>query len=542
MNIKIKSFVKNEYGQVMVFIAISFVFLLSLASLAVDIGINYYRESKLQTAVDAAALAAAHDLPNTEKAIKTVHKYIKLNNCSTENVQVNFLENNTKIRVSVTETNDNFFATIFKEKKSTIYANAAAKINKKKSDLSFGYLIFSGSKYVNLDLGGKYYITGSIHANAGANIDGNTAARVIGSVEACHTASSINNLVTGELKSNAKFLDMPDYDEDIMALCPTFPDAVFNIKNSWPIPATTCYMTNVHQNSSQHYTQIATTTNPLSIDKSIYVPDSFTNGWLTTTVYGSVYSYGNTIFGKSVTIHNNLFVDGNLTSSGGTTMIIGGDLYCTGDLIMSGPMNVIKGNIYCEGNIILNGAATFNITGNIYCKGNVNMGVSPKQFAGGIYTMGTTTISGTSDIYGDVFSGGDLIFTGMFPSVTTHGGAIYTGGSFRAEQGFNTTGIFVAENDITVGGLPSTLTSQSSLSLYSRNGNIFMSPGTGMLAYGMVYAPKGKISFCSGEMTFYGNIIANTIDCRPGGLTLGENVAHPLPFAGKMINRAILVE
>lgn len=72
-------FIKNEDGTALVLVAVLMVGLMGCAALVVDVGAMYTTKAVLQKAADAAALAAARELPNTSAAVNTAENYAKLN-------------------------------------------------------------------------------------------------------------------------------------------------------------------------------------------------------------------------------------------------------------------------------------------------------------------------------------------------------------------------------------------------------------------------------------------------------------------------------
>ena len=59
----IKKWNRREEGSIAIFVAISMIILMASTALAVDLGMATYKTSKLQNAMDSAALAAAQELP-----------------------------------------------------------------------------------------------------------------------------------------------------------------------------------------------------------------------------------------------------------------------------------------------------------------------------------------------------------------------------------------------------------------------------------------------------------------------------------------------
>lgn len=509
-------FKREEDGIVAVIMAIMMVFLLTMTSFAVDASIVYYRRSHLQAAVDAAALAAVRDLPDQVKATATVKEYLVKNKCTSEDVTIEFPEEGV-VRVTVNETTDTLFANIFNVAKLNSNAVAAAKYINKSMTIDCPYNMLGASETAVSQLGGRWTINGDVHFNNNISIGGNTANRVLGDASSAKTCSSPNNLVVGTITSNAPKVTMPDYDDMIMAVAPVFPENVFNIYNV-SRPATEVSTSSSASNYYTKMTNIYTNkSNIMTMRGPVTITGNWSSPWATTNNYT-----GNT------------YVEGNATFNG-TTTVISGDLYVTGNLNFAGGSITVNGNIYCEGDVYSNAWTLVDINGNIYSRGKCEFPGSATKSFKSIYAKGLVKLNGLSDVNGDIYSGGSLTFSGNYPAVTTRNCAIYCGDVFTSEQGFNTEGVIVVENDIKIGGRPCIIDGEAgALALYSRKGDIFMSPGTGMIAYGMIYAPKGTITFASGDMSFYGNIIGDVIKCSPGGMILGDNPGVPLPFAKEM--------
>src|SRR5580765_5178338 len=66
---------RNENGQVIAIVAILLVAFIGMLGLVIDVGRIYVAQRHLQIAVDAAALAAAQDLPNGDAAEQTAQGY-----------------------------------------------------------------------------------------------------------------------------------------------------------------------------------------------------------------------------------------------------------------------------------------------------------------------------------------------------------------------------------------------------------------------------------------------------------------------------------
>ena len=60
---RVTAFARAETGQSAVIVALLMTVICGFAALAIDLGYGYYQKNDLQTAADAAALAAASQLP-----------------------------------------------------------------------------------------------------------------------------------------------------------------------------------------------------------------------------------------------------------------------------------------------------------------------------------------------------------------------------------------------------------------------------------------------------------------------------------------------
>ncbi len=72
---RISSRIRDERGQVIVFVVIAFVVLVGMIGIVIDIGYAYKTQRDLQAAADAAALAGAQQLPDSTAAKTTATQY-----------------------------------------------------------------------------------------------------------------------------------------------------------------------------------------------------------------------------------------------------------------------------------------------------------------------------------------------------------------------------------------------------------------------------------------------------------------------------------
>ncbi|MDI6821283.1 MAG: Tad domain-containing protein [Actinomycetota bacterium] len=119
----------NEKGAVTILVASTLAALITVAALVVDLGLLYQERRQLQTAVDAAALAAAIDLAegkDAEQAEVSAERYIIENtNVFPEQITIDYPEAN-RVRVICTTSRDLLLAKVFGVKNALVKATATA--------------------------------------------------------------------------------------------------------------------------------------------------------------------------------------------------------------------------------------------------------------------------------------------------------------------------------------------------------------------------------------------------------------------------------
>lgn len=116
-------------GQSLVIFAAGLVAFCGLVAISVDVGHMAGTRTDLQKTVDAAALAAAQDLPTTADAAGTAGDYVTLNN-GEASYAVSFSGNDT-VTVSATESIEYTFGKVLGFTTKTLTADATAKIELK---------------------------------------------------------------------------------------------------------------------------------------------------------------------------------------------------------------------------------------------------------------------------------------------------------------------------------------------------------------------------------------------------------------------------
>lgn len=335
----------SEKGTTLILFTVIVVAMLSISALIVDVGNVMVEKARMQSAIDAIALAAAQDLPDTSKAAAVAQEYAELNNISPSDITLTFSNANNSISVRANKNVEYFFARIFKQNGTTIASQCTAV----KSGIggAFNYVLFSGSTSSALILNGSsMLVQGSSHTNRNFIANGSKL-QITGACEAKTTITTngsqieVNNRVP-----NAPFVEMPDFSETIKL--------------------------QAQQNGTLYNGSKSYNGSNIDVSSNLYI-----NGDL--NINGSHFD------GKGCII-----ATGNITFNGSNLNQSSGDAVCiyskNGNIIINGSGADIDGILYApNGSIILNGS---NQTINGRVIGNV------VTFNG----SGTSIIGGTNEL------------------------------------------------------------------------------------------------------------------------------------------------
>lgn len=573
---------RKEDGAAMIIAALSLVAFLSVVSLVTDMGLKYHQKSKLQSAMDAAALAAVRYMPDEVTAKRVALEYVEKNGFSSDSVVVEFPSDEI-VRVSDSVKSKTVFASLFKVDSVQINAKAAAKYVNKNMAIDFEYLMFHGDNS-QFTLNGHYNVGGSIFGNGNVHADGGSGSSVTGTVFSAKNATHNSYSVTvGNLASNVNSQGMPDFDETIMSIAPEATIGMYE-KSYVPISPSNFYL--------NRYSAGATINSSVSINGNTYCAGTLSTSYHSDVliIYGDLYVCGDFNPQCPVYVKGNVYVGGNLTTTWDKTLTVGGNLYVEGNTVLNGNTtvygnyfytggNLTRGSNYtlqcdCEtyvgGNVKLNGQSSFN--GPVYCmgvfdkQGSVSMTVNGNFYAYDTLKLqsGGTTVNGDIFVWGSNADNSDTVteISGPFTlngdlynrkgklSLSGQGnynikGVVYSGDSISTNQGssgITLSGCMIAEKDILIGGSTHTYNEAgATMSIYSRSGNIKLySQQGGFDLWGIIYAPKGNVALSSGNFDIHGSIIGDTITCNPGGLNMSHN-DRELPYS-KSVKTAVLIE
>jgi len=121
----VKNLQAGEKGTALVIVAAALTVILGMTALVADVGALTLEKSKLQNATDAAALAAARELPDTAAAEQKAKEYLALNHVDIENSEISF-SGSGKITVKASKTQDFLFAPALGIYHGTASARSAA--------------------------------------------------------------------------------------------------------------------------------------------------------------------------------------------------------------------------------------------------------------------------------------------------------------------------------------------------------------------------------------------------------------------------------
>lgn len=343
----IKQWLKREVGQSVVLVALSIAMLCGVAAVVVDIGMVSVKEGQLQNAADAAALAAARDLPSATTAKNTAVTYAGYNGVSAANTVATtpYNGNASRIEVVCKQTVQYTFAKIFGAKSIEVSARAVAEKTGGASG-PFGYAVFSGGNTLLLGMySSNLNITGSVHSNYSLQISGSSQS-ISGNAEAvnslnCYVSSlTIGGLAQGasidiqgstinvpnRLTSPAAVISMPDFSAEVKATADAAGTTITGNKTFWG-------------------------TN-LSVDKPIYVIGKVEVAGSTFTGNGTICATGDiNMSGSMLEANSNTAVclystTGNISlSTSGLT--INGTLYAP-----NGKIGIYASNITIYGRVI----------------------------------------------------------------------------------------------------------------------------------------------------------------------------------------------
>lgn len=354
---------KREDGAVAIFMAFAMVAMIGFTALAVDYGLYYTKKAQVQTACDAAVLAAVYNLPDTNQATQTALSYIEKNGFSPSDAVVSFNDSNTSVSVTGNIKQDAYFSKIFGLSYMNMTCKAKAMIGVQSGGGVFDYLLFYGDTSGTLDMGGRFNVYGSVHSNA--HLYANPGYGYILGAARARLISYCNpwTCTVGAVISGAEFVPMTDFTDCVDQVMP----------KSW-------------------------NNNP--------TPASINAEWRKVTFTGNTkVQPGDVKISNKCSVSGNLYVDGNFSVSGDSPVctLDGGLIYATGNINFGNTFNG-DGCIFAKGDITFTGSKNI-ITENapicLYSEnGNITLTPASTHVYGIVYAPnGTVTIGGNNTTF-----------------------------------------------------------------------------------------------------------------------------------------------
>jgi len=358
---------KQEAGQSIILVAISVALLCGVVALVADVGMVSVSQGQLQNAADAAALAAARDLPTAATAKTTAVKYAGYNGVAAADTTATtpYNGNANRIEVVCKETVNYTFARVIGLNSTVVSARAVAEKSGGGGGC-FGYAVFSGGNSLLLGMySSALNVTGSVHSNYSLMITGSSQT-ITGNAEAVTSLNSyVSSITIGGVAQGASI--------DIQG-------SSINVPNRLTSPAA-----------------------------FIAMPDFSAEVKTEATAAGNASTGNKTFFGTNFNVDASYYVDGNVQVAA-STFAGQGTICATKDISMSGSMlEANSGTAVClystGGNISLS-TSNLTINGTLYApNGKIgiyasNINIYGRVIAKEIIITGSNVniISGSSDL------------------------------------------------------------------------------------------------------------------------------------------------
>ncbi|HEX3031512.1 MAG TPA: pilus assembly protein TadG-related protein, partial [Bacillota bacterium] len=129
MRARLKALLTSQRGSVVTVVALAMVVLLGMTALVTDVGLIYLKKTRLKSAIDAAVLAGAQELPyNPETAVAVAKDYINRNGVVPDTVTVVVAPDNKSLSVTATQRVNLVFATVLGLASSQVNVHTAGVV------------------------------------------------------------------------------------------------------------------------------------------------------------------------------------------------------------------------------------------------------------------------------------------------------------------------------------------------------------------------------------------------------------------------------
>jgi Flp pilus assembly protein TadG len=351
--ISVSSYLKRQKGTAAMITILMMTVILSFCALVVDIGRVSVEKNKLQNAIDAAALAAAQDLPDTAAATHTAYEYMGKNGYSSIDILVSFARSDRRISVTGTENVDYTFARVLGLNNTDVKCAATAEKGAKYLGGAFDYSVFSGSPLDELAISGNpaevqnAVIEGSVHSNNDFRYNGNgSSLDITGTLDTVGQITINGSGVTiGNQSPNSSFIDLPDFSEIVKQLA---------------------------QSSGNYYSTSQNFNSDINLTDAIYVDGRINFNCNQFSGVGTIMATGNIVFNNSIvygTPESSVCIyskNGNITINN-TSAIVNGTFYApNGTVTFNNGAHTVYGKIIAKkltfnGGVVVHDTSTHNM-------------------------------------------------------------------------------------------------------------------------------------------------------------------------------------
>jgi Flp pilus assembly protein TadG len=335
---------RDEQGGVVAMVAASMIALFAMGAFVLDVGQWYLTHRQLQSAADAAALAAAQDLPNSPATAQTdATTYVSKNiSGATVTVTTPYQGSSNEIQVKLTKTVSSIFGGAVGLNSVNVTASAAAtKLGSTAKTMVFASDTACSPAPVTVN-GNNSIFNGGVHSNGYMLINSNNtqfnAPVTYGGPNTCNYTDNGNNnqYQPGDPSRDAKQEPWPvDYSSLYPSIC-TLPDG----------------------NGLVHHGDIQFNNNNTTIQSGVWCSD------------GQIAINGNSLSGNVTFIAKSFNLSGNSENFTPYSTANGLLFYQTGStsMVINGNSFVNNGSIFCPNGPVVFNANSGTVTGFLEAK------------------------------------------------------------------------------------------------------------------------------------------------------------------------------
>jgi len=203
--------IARQTGQTTVLLVAMMVVVMAGGALAIDVGSAYVLKEKCNFVLEAAALAAATQLPDTSAALALAQQMVEINGLEPSRLGLEspYDGDPRKLCLTYTDQQPTYFARTLGIDLFPIASRVVAVYGR---PLALDYAIFSSSEFEYLDFGGATInVTGSVHGNENVRIRGATV-NVSGAIQAQGVVDIRGSTVNASIiQDRVGRIDLPEH-------------------------------------------------------------------------------------------------------------------------------------------------------------------------------------------------------------------------------------------------------------------------------------------------------------------------------------------